>query len=71
MNDDYNDRVVLIDPVTNSIAFQYGHTGVAGTGPGYLNTPDGLDLLLPRRCHPAPRRFRQPEGPRRPAVTQS
>ena len=47
VNDDYNDRVVLIDPVTNSIVFQYGHTGVAGTGPGYLNTPDGLDLLLP------------------------
>jgi hypothetical protein len=47
VNDDYNHRVVLIDPVTNSIVFQYGHTGVAGTGPGYLNTPDGLDLLLP------------------------
>jgi outer membrane protein assembly factor BamB len=47
VNDDYNHRVVLIDPVTNSIVFQYGHTGVAGTGVGYLNTPDGLDLLLP------------------------
>ncbi len=47
VNDDYNHRVVLIDPTTNQIVFQYGHTGVAGTGPGYLNTPDGLDLLLP------------------------
>jgi hypothetical protein len=47
VNDDYNHRVVLIDPTTNTIVFQYGHTGVAGTGPGYLNTPDGLDLLLP------------------------
>jgi len=47
VNDDYNHRVVLIDPTTNSIVFQYGHTGVAGTGPGYLNTPDGMDLLLP------------------------
>jgi N-acetylneuraminic acid mutarotase len=47
VNDDYNHRVVLIDPTTDSIVFQYGHTGVAGTGPGYLNTPDGLDLLLP------------------------
>src|SRR3954447_783394 len=47
VNDDYNHRVVLIDPTTDSIVFQYGHTGVAGTGPGYLNTPDGMDLLLP------------------------
>jgi outer membrane protein assembly factor BamB len=47
VNDDYNHRVVLIDPTTNTIVFQYGHTGVAGGGPGYLNTPDGLDLLLP------------------------
>ena len=71
VNDDYNDRVVLIDPVTNSIAFQYGHTGVAGTGPGYSEHPRWPGPPAPRRRHPAPRRLRQPEGPPRPSVTQS
>ena len=45
LNDDYNDRVVIIDPRTNQIVWQYGHTGVPGTAPGFLNTPDGMDLL--------------------------
>jgi outer membrane protein assembly factor BamB len=44
-NDDYNHRVIVIDPRTKRIVWQYGHTGVAGTAPGYLNKPDGLDLL--------------------------
>jgi hypothetical protein len=44
-NDDYNQRVILIDPRTKRIVWQYGHTGVAGSRPGYLNKPDGLDLL--------------------------
>ena len=44
-NDDYNHRVIVIDPRTKKIVWQYGHTGVAGTAPGYLNKPDGLDLL--------------------------
>jgi hypothetical protein len=43
-NDDYNDRVIVIDPRTNRIVWQYGHTGVAGSKPGYLNNPDGVDL---------------------------
>ncbi len=47
VNDDYNDRVIVIDPVTNRIVWQYGHTGVAGTRPGYLNNPDGVDLAPP------------------------
>ncbi len=47
LNDDYNHRVVLLDPKTNRIVWQYGHTNVQGTAPGYLNIPDGLDLLLP------------------------
>ena len=46
-NDDYNDRVIVVDPRTNQIVWQYGHTGVAGSKPGYLNTPDGLDLAPP------------------------
>jgi outer membrane protein assembly factor BamB len=46
-NDDYNHRVIVVDPRTNRIVWQYGHTGVAGTGPGYLNNPDGVDLAPP------------------------
>jgi hypothetical protein len=45
INDDYRDRVVLINMKTHKIVWQYGHTGVRGRRPGYLNTPDGLDLL--------------------------
>ncbi len=46
-NDDYNDRVIVVDPRTNRIVWQYGHTGVSGTAPGYLNIPDGVDLAPP------------------------
>lgn len=34
-------------PHTNAIVWQYGITGVAGSRPGYLNNPDGLDLVPP------------------------
>jgi hypothetical protein len=44
-NDDYNHRVIVIDPRTKKIVWQYGHTGVAGTAAGFLDKPDGLDLL--------------------------
>lgn len=43
--DDWNQRVVLIDRASRRIVWQYGHDGVSGTAPGYLNKPDGLDLL--------------------------
>jgi hypothetical protein len=46
-NDDYNHRVIVVDPRTNRIVWQYGHTGVSGTAPGYLNNPDGVDLAWP------------------------
>jgi DNA-binding beta-propeller fold protein YncE len=46
-NDDYNDRVIVVDPRTNAIVWQYGHTGQAGTAAGYLNDPDGVDLSPP------------------------
>ena len=46
-NDDYNDRVIVIDPHTNKIVWQYGHTGHPGTRPGYLHKPDGIDLAPP------------------------
>ena len=35
----------MINPRTKRIVWQYGHTGVSGTAPGFLNKPDGLDLL--------------------------
>jgi hypothetical protein len=44
-NDDYNHRVVVIDRRTKRIVWQYGHNGVAGSRPGFLNKPDGLQLL--------------------------
>jgi outer membrane protein assembly factor BamB len=46
-NDDSNHRVIVIDPRTDRIVWQYGHTGQPGTTPGYLNTPDGVDLAPP------------------------
>jgi hypothetical protein len=45
LNDDWNHRIVVIDPKTKQIVWQYGHTGVAGSAPGYLSKPDGIDLL--------------------------
>lgn len=46
-NDDYRDRVVIIDPKTRKIVWQYGTTGEPGTGPDHLHIPDGFDLLAP------------------------
>jgi len=46
-NDDKNERVIVIDPRTNSVVWQYGHTGVSGAGPGFLSNPDGVDLAPP------------------------
>ncbi len=42
-----NHRVVVVDPATKRIVWQYGHTGTAGSAPGYLNDPDGVDLVPP------------------------
>jgi len=44
--DDYRNRVVVIDPVTYSIVWQYGLTDVSGTSPGLVSIPDGFDFLL-------------------------
>ena len=46
VNDDYRNRLVIIDPATNSIVWQFGLTDVSGTGPGLLSIPDGFDILL-------------------------
>lgn len=47
LNDDFNDRVIVIDPRTDRVVWQYGHTGVPGSAPGYLSRPDGVDLAPP------------------------
>jgi len=44
-NDDYNDRVIIISPKTKRIVWQYGHTAIPGSAPGYLDIPDGIDFL--------------------------
>jgi outer membrane protein assembly factor BamB len=46
-NDDKNDRVIVIDPHTDRIVWQYGHTHVPGSGEGFLSNPDGVDLAPP------------------------
>jgi hypothetical protein len=53
-NDDKNDRVIVVDPRTNRIVWQYGHTHVPGSAEGFLNNPDGVDLTAP---HSMVRRF--------------
>ena len=47
VNDDYNDRVIVISPKTNRIVWQYGHDRVPGRAAGYLDNPDGVDLAPP------------------------
>jgi len=47
VNDDHNDRVIVISPTTNRIVWQYGHDGVPGRAAGYLDNPDGVDLAPP------------------------
>jgi hypothetical protein len=51
-NDDYNDRMVAIDPATGALVWQYGKTGVPGTARGMLDIPDGFDLLGPHGTFP-------------------
>ncbi len=51
-NDDYRDRVVIINPKTKKIVWQYGVTGEPGTGPGRLHIPDGFDFLAPNNTTP-------------------
>lgn len=53
-NDDKNDRVIVVDPHTNKIVWQYGHTHVPGSSEGFLSNPDGVDLAAP---HSMTRRF--------------
>lgn len=45
--DDKSHRIIVVDPRTNRVVWQYGHQGTAGKAPGYLANPDGMDLLPP------------------------
>ncbi len=44
---DSNHRVIVVDPKTDRIVWQYGETGKKGREPGRLNTPDRVDLAPP------------------------
>ena len=50
VNDDFRHRVVLISIPRHRIVWQYGHTDVKGSANGYLDTPDGMDLLPYRKA---------------------
>jgi outer membrane protein assembly factor BamB len=52
VNDDYRHRMILIDPTTSAIVWQYGQTDQPGTGADQLNIPDGFDILLPDNTTP-------------------
>jgi len=47
LNDDANHRVIVVDPRTNQVVWQYGVTGRPGSALGLLNNPDGVDLAPP------------------------
>lgn len=47
LNDDANHRVIVVDPRTNQVVWQYGVTSRPGSALGFLNNPDGLDLAPP------------------------
>jgi hypothetical protein len=55
VTDDYRDRVVLIDPHSKRIIWQYGRANQPGTGPDRLRVPDGFDLLSPSGVMPTHR----------------
>jgi hypothetical protein len=45
ITDDWHHRVVVVDPRTKKVVWSYGHLDRPGSAPGYLDKPDGLDLL--------------------------
>jgi hypothetical protein len=53
INDDFNDRVVIVDPKQRRIVWQYGHRAQPGRGGGFLRTPDGMDYV-PLGAHEKP-----------------
>lgn len=69
INDDFRDRVVLVDMRTRRIVWQFGHTDRPGRRAGFLNTPDGLDLLPFRDAWRLPA-LRRLVGLKAPAATR-
>jgi outer membrane protein assembly factor BamB len=47
VSDKVNNRLIVVDPRTNKVVWQYGHTKVPGAGAGFLNNPTGMDLYPP------------------------
>ena len=47
LNDDFRNRVIVIDPATSEIVWQYGITDHRGRAAGLLFVPDGLDIKPP------------------------
>lgn len=45
ITDDWHHRVLVVDKRTRRVVWSYGHLNRPGTAAGYLNKPDGLDLL--------------------------
>ena len=45
ITDDWHHRVLVVDPRTKKVVWSYGHLNQPSSAPGYLNKPDGLDLL--------------------------
>lgn len=45
VNQENAHTIAVIDIATKRIVWQYGHTGVPGPGPGYLNGPDDAYML--------------------------
>jgi outer membrane protein assembly factor BamB len=47
VSDKLNNRLIVVDPRTNDVVWQYGHSQVPGSTPGFLNNPTGMDLYPP------------------------
>ncbi len=45
--DDANSRVIVVNPTSGAVVWQYGVRGQPGDAPGLLNAVDGLDLAPP------------------------
>jgi hypothetical protein len=56
ITDDWHHRIVVVDPRTKRIVWQYGHLGVPSAAAGFLSKPDGLDLLPATTARAAARR---------------
>jgi hypothetical protein len=45
ITDDWHHRIVVIDKRTKRVVWSYGHLDQPSSAPGFVNKPDGLDLL--------------------------